>query len=281
MWCLCSEENGMRLAICWYLTSIQTNISFSVIRAKISGEKIVSPSNSSSPYLKMIQYEIKMIKVSTPSRCITQAESSRHISHTGDTFPHIIIIPFDQTKAEIPVKPTSTCHMLLTRTIQDRRRYTDFLMWFLPQLNCCRCLRVSTRPKTSSTCTLPSSPPCVASSWIPTIKFSTCCQVCPGIERHGDLPGSFCNEHLGWTMFPKGPVSLSLSLDVVATWNACVWLAYRKHVERWEDFDWPMRPGGALGQPLHVTEEEPQLQIPDGLWMQSKWCWDSNLRPVG
>ena len=35
----------------------------SVIRAKISGEKIVSPSNSSSPYMKMIQYEIKMIKV--------------------------------------------------------------------------------------------------------------------------------------------------------------------------------------------------------------------------
>uniref|UniRef100_A0A3B4AJL9 Metalloproteinase inhibitor 4 n=1 Tax=Periophthalmus magnuspinnatus TaxID=409849 RepID=A0A3B4AJL9_9GOBI len=33
-----------------------------VIRAKISGEKIVSPSNSSSPYMKMIQYEIKMIK---------------------------------------------------------------------------------------------------------------------------------------------------------------------------------------------------------------------------
>uniref|UniRef100_A0A3B4AJU8 Metalloproteinase inhibitor 4 n=1 Tax=Periophthalmus magnuspinnatus TaxID=409849 RepID=A0A3B4AJU8_9GOBI len=31
-------------------------------RAKISGEKIVSPSNSSSPYMKMIQYEIKMIK---------------------------------------------------------------------------------------------------------------------------------------------------------------------------------------------------------------------------
>uniref|UniRef100_A0A3P8X651 TIMP metallopeptidase inhibitor 4 n=1 Tax=Cynoglossus semilaevis TaxID=244447 RepID=A0A3P8X651_CYNSE len=36
-----------------------------VIRAKISGEKIVSPSNSSSPYMKMIQYEIKMIKVRT------------------------------------------------------------------------------------------------------------------------------------------------------------------------------------------------------------------------
>ncbi|KAG9353032.1 hypothetical protein JZ751_017608 [Albula glossodonta] len=34
-----------------------------VIRAKISGEKIVSPSNSSSPYLKMIQYEIKLIKM--------------------------------------------------------------------------------------------------------------------------------------------------------------------------------------------------------------------------
>ncbi|XP_056292857.1 metalloproteinase inhibitor 4-like isoform X1 [Pseudoliparis swirei] len=34
-----------------------------VIRAKISGEKIVSPSNSSSPYMKMIQYEIKMIKM--------------------------------------------------------------------------------------------------------------------------------------------------------------------------------------------------------------------------
>lgn len=36
-----------------------------MIRAKISGEKIVSPSNSSSPYMKMIQYEIKMIKVGT------------------------------------------------------------------------------------------------------------------------------------------------------------------------------------------------------------------------
>ncbi|KAG7478111.1 metalloproteinase inhibitor 4-like [Megalops cyprinoides] len=34
-----------------------------VIRAKISGEKIVSPSNNSSPYLKMIQYEIKLIKM--------------------------------------------------------------------------------------------------------------------------------------------------------------------------------------------------------------------------
>ena len=39
----------------------------SVIRAKISGEKIVSPSNSSSPYMKMIQYEIKMIKVGCPT----------------------------------------------------------------------------------------------------------------------------------------------------------------------------------------------------------------------
>ncbi|KAL4655854.1 metalloproteinase inhibitor 4, partial [Arapaima gigas] len=35
-----------------------------VIRAKISGEKIVSPSNSSSAYMKMIQYEIKLIKAS-------------------------------------------------------------------------------------------------------------------------------------------------------------------------------------------------------------------------
>ncbi|XP_076865857.1 metalloproteinase inhibitor 4-like [Brachyhypopomus gauderio] len=34
-----------------------------VIRAKISGEKIISPSNSSSPYQKMIQYEIKLIKM--------------------------------------------------------------------------------------------------------------------------------------------------------------------------------------------------------------------------
>ncbi|KAJ8259854.1 hypothetical protein GJAV_G00174240 [Gymnothorax javanicus] len=34
-----------------------------VIRAKISGEKVVSPSNSSSPYLKMFQYEIKLIKM--------------------------------------------------------------------------------------------------------------------------------------------------------------------------------------------------------------------------
>ncbi|XP_028855082.1 metalloproteinase inhibitor 4-like [Denticeps clupeoides] len=34
-----------------------------VIRAKITGEKIVSPSNSSSPYMKMIQYEIKLIKM--------------------------------------------------------------------------------------------------------------------------------------------------------------------------------------------------------------------------
>ncbi|XP_020351319.1 metalloproteinase inhibitor 4 [Oncorhynchus kisutch] len=34
-----------------------------VIRGKISGEKVVSPSNSTSPYLKMIQYEIKLIKM--------------------------------------------------------------------------------------------------------------------------------------------------------------------------------------------------------------------------
>ncbi|KAJ8361079.1 hypothetical protein SKAU_G00176040 [Synaphobranchus kaupii] len=34
-----------------------------VIRAKIMGEKIVSPSNSSSPYMKDIQYEIKVIKM--------------------------------------------------------------------------------------------------------------------------------------------------------------------------------------------------------------------------
>lgn len=37
----------------------------SVIRAKISGEKIVSPSNTSSPYMKMVQYEIKLLKVRT------------------------------------------------------------------------------------------------------------------------------------------------------------------------------------------------------------------------
>ncbi|XP_023655433.1 metalloproteinase inhibitor 4 [Paramormyrops kingsleyae] len=34
-----------------------------VIRAKISGEKIVSPGNNSSPYMKLIQYEIKLIKM--------------------------------------------------------------------------------------------------------------------------------------------------------------------------------------------------------------------------
>ncbi|KAL2091545.1 hypothetical protein ACEWY4_013808 [Coilia grayii] len=34
-----------------------------VIRAKISGEKIVSPSNMSSPFMKMVQYEIKLIKM--------------------------------------------------------------------------------------------------------------------------------------------------------------------------------------------------------------------------
>ncbi|XP_030633723.1 metalloproteinase inhibitor 4-like [Chanos chanos] len=34
-----------------------------VIRAKVTGEKIISPSNNSSPYTKIIQYEIKLIKM--------------------------------------------------------------------------------------------------------------------------------------------------------------------------------------------------------------------------
>ncbi|KAJ8258652.1 hypothetical protein COCON_G00176640 [Conger conger] len=34
-----------------------------VVRAKIKGEKIVPPGNGSSPYMKMIQYEIKVIKM--------------------------------------------------------------------------------------------------------------------------------------------------------------------------------------------------------------------------
>lgn len=53
------------------LTSTYINIFFilTVIRAKISGEKIVSPSNNSSPYMKMIQYEIKMIKVRSLETC--------------------------------------------------------------------------------------------------------------------------------------------------------------------------------------------------------------------
>lgn len=48
---------------CRILILVYFCVSQTVIRAKISGEKIVSPSNSSSPYMKMIQYEIKMIKV--------------------------------------------------------------------------------------------------------------------------------------------------------------------------------------------------------------------------
>lgn len=50
-----------------------------VIRAKISGEKIVSPSNSSSPYMKMIQYEIKMIKV----RSLDRRRSCRSRGYTS------------------------------------------------------------------------------------------------------------------------------------------------------------------------------------------------------
>lgn len=46
-----------------FVSSLCLHFFPTVIRAKISGEKIVSPSNSSSPYMKMIQYEIKMIKV--------------------------------------------------------------------------------------------------------------------------------------------------------------------------------------------------------------------------
>lgn len=46
-----------------FIPTLYSMFFLSVIRAKISGEKIVSPSNSSSPYMKMIQYEIKMIKV--------------------------------------------------------------------------------------------------------------------------------------------------------------------------------------------------------------------------
>uniref|UniRef100_A0A8C9ST40 Metalloproteinase inhibitor 4 n=3 Tax=Scleropages formosus TaxID=113540 RepID=A0A8C9ST40_SCLFO len=34
-----------------------------VIRAKIIGEKVVSPSNNSSPHMKMIQYEVKLMKM--------------------------------------------------------------------------------------------------------------------------------------------------------------------------------------------------------------------------
>ena len=84
--CLCRERDQICLSVClsvclsFYLSiylsiypsihpssskDLYINIFFSdpVIRAKISGEKIVSPSNNSSPYMKMIQYEIKMIKV--------------------------------------------------------------------------------------------------------------------------------------------------------------------------------------------------------------------------
>lgn len=52
-------------AFIWHFNESKSSFIFylTVIRAKISGEKIVSPSNSSSPYMKMIQYEIKMIKV--------------------------------------------------------------------------------------------------------------------------------------------------------------------------------------------------------------------------
>lgn len=44
----------------------------------------------------------------------------------------------------------------------------------------------------------------------------------------------------------------------------------RKYVEWWQDFYWSVWPGRILGQLITVTEEEPQLQIPDGLWMQSE-----------
>lgn len=46
--------------------------------------------------------------------------------------------------------------------------------------------------------------------------------------------------------------------DVVMSLN-------REYVERWEDLYWSVRPGRVLGQPITVTKEKSQLQIPDGL----------------
>lgn len=51
--------------------------------------------------------------------------------------------------------------------------------------------------------------------------------------------------------------------DVVMSLN-------REYVEWWEDLYWSVRPGRVLGQPITVTKEKSQLQIPDGLWMQSE-----------
>lgn len=75
--CLCRERQiDLSIHLSTYLSfavnlHIHIYICFilTVIRAKISGEKIVSPSNNSSPYMKMIQYEIKMIKVRPLETC--------------------------------------------------------------------------------------------------------------------------------------------------------------------------------------------------------------------
>lgn len=66
-----------------------------VIRAKISGEKIVSPSNNSSPYMKMIQYEIKMIKV----RCLKKLKCQKHIC--GSSLIIICLLVHDLSRCSI------------------------------------------------------------------------------------------------------------------------------------------------------------------------------------
>lgn len=179
--CLCGERDEQNdlsvclsvsifLLICTFLlTYIYTHTYIyyilTVIRAKISGEKIVSPSNNSSPYMKMIQYEIKMIKVRSFHTCyFCSVLWDRHIL-TGSTNPPAILyktylwIIFDR-------------HFFFTSR-------TNIWCYFLfcSYMSLVRCLKALTKPRISSMCTPLSSPRCAASNWTTTIKRGICSQV--------------------------------------------------------------------------------------------------------
>lgn len=113
----------------------------------------MSPSNNTSPYMKMIQYEIKMIKVSSLKACyFCTVHQDRYIL-TGCTNPQLKCL----------WQPFVWC-------CQPSFDLFDYL-------SLCRCLKVLTKPRISSMCTRQSFPRCVVSNWTTTIKQGICSQV--------------------------------------------------------------------------------------------------------
>lgn len=138
-----------------------------VIRAKISGEKIVSPSNNSSPYMKMIQYEIKMIKV----RCLKKLKCPKHVCWSS--------------------------LILICLLVHDLSRCLIFNYYFFKFCFCwplCRCLKVLTKPRISSMFTLQSSLHCVVSNWTTTTKLGICSQVSVCATFFDFRTGKMCRE---------------------------------------------------------------------------------------